>query len=452
MMVMEILLLVIGLGFGAVTAWLICTLRLRKRMGLSPEEAEVLQKQVQDLQVDKKTLESRRDYLQQECDGLKSERDEKSEELSLLRERNAGLTSDYRNLEEKLANQKKELEELQARFTDSFKNLANEIFEEKSKKFTEQNKTNLDQLLHPLGEKIKAFEKKVEETYDKETRDRTSLKEQIQGLTVLNNKMTEEANNLVKALKGQTKTQGNWGEMILEHILEKSGLRRDCEFEVQKSLKTDDGRRLQPDVIVRLPDNKCIVIDSKVSLNAYEAFSSSEDEKEKAGLLQKHILSVRGHVRDLGSKSYEKLNEIKTPDFVLMFIPIEPAFGLALQHDQALFNEAFEKNIVIVSPSTLLATLATINNIWKLEYQNQNAQEIARQGANLYDKFVGFVEDLQKVGERIRQTQSSYESAMNKLQTGHGNLIVRVEKLKKLGITASKQLPAAMIDGEDGEE
>jgi DNA recombination protein RmuC len=264
--------------------------------------------------------------------------------------------------------------------------------------------------------------------------------------------MTQEANNLVKALKGQTKTQGNWGEMILERILEKSGLRRDYEFEVQKSMKTEDGRRLQPDVVVKLPDDKNIVIDSKVSLNAYEAFSSAEDEDEQNRALQRHILSIKNHVKELGDKSYEKLYEINTPDFVLMFIPIEPAFSLALQNEPGLFNDAFEKNIVIVSPSTLLATLATINNVWKQEYQNRNAQEIARQSANLYDKFVGFVDDLQKIGERIQQTQLTYDQAMNKLQTGRGNLIGRVEKLKKLGISPSKQLPGNLLDGEEDEE
>ncbi|HKI46766.1 MAG TPA: DNA recombination protein RmuC [Balneolales bacterium] len=449
---MDILLLIIGLILGAVAAWLIRTFQLRSKMGISGEEAAQLQKQIQDLDLEKSKLGSQLDYIKKEHDELKEQADKKGEDLSSLRERHAGLTADYQNLQEKLADQKKELEELQAKFTESFRNLANEILEEKSKKFTEQNKTQLDQLLQPLSKQIGEFKEKVETTHLEEAKAQASLKQQIIGLSELNQKMTQEANNLVKALKGQTKTQGNWGEMILERILEKSGLRRDYEFEVQKSMKTEDGRRLQPDVVVKLPDDKNIVIDSKVSLNAYEAFSSDEDEDEQNRALQRHILSIKNHVKELGDKSYEKLYEINTPDFVLMFIPIEPAFSLALQNEPGLFNEAFEKNIVIVSPSTLLATLATINNVWKQEYQNRNAQDIARQSANLYDKFVGFVDDLQKIGERIQQTQVTYDQAMNKLQTGRGNLIGRVEKLKKLGISPSKQLPGNLLDGEEDEE
>lgn len=449
---MDVLLLIIGLILGFVAAWLIRTFQLRSKMGISGEEAAQLQKQLRDLEIDKSNLGNQLDYIKKEHDELKGQADKKGEDLSALRERHAGLTADYQNLQEKLADQKKELEELQAKFTESFRNLANEILEEKSKKFTEQNKTQLDQLLQPLSKQIGEFKEKVETTHLEEAKAQASLKQQIIGLSELNQKMTQEANNLVKALKGQTKTQGNWGEMILERILEKSGLRRDYEFEVQKSMKTEDGRRLQPDVVVKLPDDKNIVIDSKVSLNAYEAFSSAEDEVEQNRALQRHILSIKNHVKELGDKSYEKLYEINTPDFVLMFIPIEPAFSLALQNEPGLFNDAFEKNIVIVSPSTLLATLATINNVWKQEYQNRNAQEIARQSANLYDKFVGFVDDLQKIGERIQQTQLTYDQAMNKLQTGRGNLIGRVEKLKKLGISPSKQLPGNLLDGEEDEE
>ncbi len=449
---MDVLLLIIGLILGFVAAWLIRTFQLRSKMGISGEEAAQLQKQLRDLEIDKSNLGNQLDYIKKEHDELKGQADKKGEDLSALRERHAGLTADYQNLQEKLADQKKELEELQAKFTESFRNLANEILEEKSKKFTEQNKTQLDQLLQPLSKQIGEFKEKVETTHLEEAKAQASLKQQIIGLSELNQKMTQEANNLVKALKGQTKTQGNWGEMILERILEKSGLRRDYEFEVQKSMKTEDGRRLQPDVVVKLPDDKNIVIDSKVSLNAYEAFSSTEDEVEQNRALQRHILSIKNHVKELGDKSYEKLYEINTPDFVLMFIPIEPAFSLALQNEPGLFNDAFEKNIVIVSPSTLLATLATINNVWKQEYQNRNAQEIARQSANLYDKFVGFVDDLQKIGERIQQTQLTYDQAMNKLQTGRGNLIGRVEKLKKLGISPSKQLPGNLLDGEEDEE
>lgn len=433
---MDIVFLAIGLLIGAVAAWLI---RGYQVGGLTSGQAR-------DLEDAKSRLEERNSGLQEQLEKSEKEASVVIEERDRLRTDRATLQADYNNLENKLAEQKKDMEDLQKRFKDEFENLANKILEDKSKKFTEQNKEKLEQLLNPLSKQITEFKERVETTHLEDAKAQASLKQQIIGLTELNQKMTQEADNLVKALKGQTKTQGNWGEMILERILEKSGLRKDFEFEVQKSMKAEDGRRLQPDVVVRLPDQKNIVIDSKVSLNAYEAFSSAEEENDRNQALQRHILSVRNHVKELGEKSYEKLYEINTPDFVLMFIPIEPAFSLALQNQPDLFNEAFEKNIVIVSPSTLLATLATINSVWKQEYQNRNAQEIAKQGGSLYDKFVGFVEDLQKIGDRIGQAQNSYDDAMNKLRTGRGNLIGRVERIRKLKADVSKQIPKELLD------
>jgi len=354
----------------------------------------------------------------------------------------ATLQVEYSHLTQRLSEQKLELEQLQNQFRDEFKNLANEILEEKSKKFTEQNRENLDQLLKPLGEKIVEFRKRVEETHSEDLKGRSALDQHLRMLQEMNQKMSEEAKNLTKALKGDSKQQGNWGEVILQRILEKSGLRKGLEYHTQESTTTEDGRRLQPDVIVQLPDEKKLVIDSKVSLTAYEKFSSSDEPGDQETALKQHIGSIRGHVKNLTKKNYEQIHGFKSPDFVLMFIPIEPAFGIAMQNDPDLYNEAFDKNIIIVSPTTLLATLATIENVWKQEYQNRNAMEIARRGGFLYDKFVGFIEDLKKVGERISQTRKEYDSAMNKLTEGSGNLVGQAEKLRELGANASKKIPA----------
>lgn len=362
----------------------------------------------------------------------------------------AGIEAEYEHLKKELEEQKEQLRELNEQLKSEFKVLANDILEEKSKKFTEQNKEKLDQLLKPLGEKITEFQKKVEETHKADIKERSALGQHLKMLQEMNQKMSEEAKNLTKALKGDTKQQGNWGEVVLQRILEKSGLRKDHEYEIQKSVQTEDGRRLQPDVIVRLPDEKRLVIDSKVSLKAYDRYVSAEDVKEQDTHLKQHIQSMRNHVKSLSRKNYEQIHGFKSPDFVLMFIPIEPAFGAAMQKDPELYNEAFEQNIIIVSPTTLLATLATIENVWKQEYQNRNAMEIAKRGGLLYDKFVGFVDNLEQVGMRIRQTQDSWNSAMNQLSKGAGNLVGQADKLRKLGANASKTLPENLL--EEGEE
>lgn len=358
----------------------------------------------------------------------------------------AGIEAEYRHLKKELGEQKEQLRELNEQLKSEFKVLANDILEEKSKKFTEQNREKLDQLLTPLGEKISEFQKKVEETHKADIKERGALGQHLKMLQEMNQKMSEEAKNLTKALKGDTKQQGNWGEVVLQRILEKSGLRKDHEYEIQKSVQTEEGRRLQPDVIVRLPDEKRLVIDSKVSLKAFERYSSADDPTEQQTQLKQHIQSLRSHVKNLSGKNYEQIHGFRSPDFVLMFIPIEPAFGAAMQKDPELYNEAFEKNIIIVSPTTLLATLATIENVWKQEYQNRNAMEIAKRGGLLYDKFVGFVENLEQIGTRIRQTQDSWSSAMKQLSTGSGNLVGQAEKLRKLGANASKALPQDLIE------
>ncbi|MBI3502258.1 MAG: DNA recombination protein RmuC [Bacteroidetes bacterium] len=358
----------------------------------------------------------------------------------------ATQTTINKSLEEKLKSQKVEVENLKKSFSSEFENLANKILEEKSKKFAEQNKTNLENILNPLKENITKFEKKVDETYRTEANERNSLKGEIKMLMTLNKQISEEANNLAKALKGDAKKQGNWGEIILEKVLERSGLQKGIEYEMQVSMNTEDGKHLQPDVIVKLPDNKHIVIDSKVSLTAYESFCNVTVDEEREKYLQSHITSVKTHIKGLSEKNYHSLNGINSPDFVLLFMPIESSFSLAVQADNELFNYAWERKIVIVSPSTLLATLRTISSIWKQERQTHNALEIARQSGELYDKFVGFLGDLVEVGKKMDATKKTYEDAMNKFSSGRGNLIKRAETIKELGAKTTKDIPPSLIE------
>ena len=356
------------------------------------------------------------------------------------------------NTKSKLSENKQEVEKLQEKFTKEFENLANKILEEKSAKFTEQNKENLKQILNPLQEKIQNFEQKVENSNKESIERHAALGEHLKSLHEQNIKISTEANNLAKALKGESKTQGNWGELILERVLEKSGLEKGREYDMEKSFTVNDGdrQRLRPDVIIHLPDNKKMIVDSKVSLTAYERFANSDDEIEKSQFLKEHIASLNRHVVQLSEKKYEDLYEIESPDFVLLFVPIEPAFAVAINHDNQLYNKAFEKNIVIVTPSTLLATLRTIDSMWNNEKQQRNAIEIARQAGALYDKFDGLIADLTKVGKKMDEAKSGYKDAMNKLFEGRGNLITSVEKIKKLGAKAKKSLPDAIVKRAEG--
>ena len=349
------------------------------------------------------------------------------------------------HLQEKLANQEQTILELQERFSKDFQLLANKILEEKSVKFTEQNKQNIQNILNPLQERIQLFEQKVEQTHKESIDYHAALRQQILGLKDLNEQMSKEALNLTKALKGDSKAQGNWGELVLERVLEKSGLEKDREYFVQQSFVTDDGNRVMPDVVIHLPNNKKMIVDSKVSLTHYERYVNEEDDTLKLQFLKEHVNSIKKHVEQLGEKSYHDLYKIESPDFVLLFIPIEPAFALALNEDNTLYNKAFEKNIVIVTPATLLATLRTIDTMWNNEKQQRNAIEIARQAGALYDKFEGLVKDLTGVGKRIDDAKKDYAAAMNKLVDGRGNLITSVEKLKKMGAKAKKSLPENIV-------
>jgi DNA recombination protein RmuC len=353
---------------------------------------------------------------------------------------------DFENLWQRNKEQKEEVEKLQEKFTKEFENLANKILDEKSNKFTEQNKENMKNILSPLQEKIQLFEKKVDDTHKESIDYHAALRQQILGLRDMNIQMSKETLNLTKALKGDSKMQGNWGELILERVLEKSGLEKDREYFVQQSHTNGEGNRVFPDVVINLPDGKKMIVDSKVSLTAYEKFINEEDDSLKNGFLKEHVSSIKRHVEQLGDKNYQDLYQMESPDFVLLFIPMEPAFALALNEDTTLYNKAFEKNIVIVTPSTLLATLRTIDSMWANQKQQENAFEIARQAGALYDKFEGFVADLIKVGKKIDESKVEYQGAMNKLVDGKGNLITSVEKLKKMGAKAKKALPDSILN------
>ncbi len=384
--------------------------------------------------------------LVQQMYELKSKLAEKEDALLNLNALNSSKETEIKNLALRLQEQKQELTEIREKFNVEFRNLANEILEEKSKKFTEQNKTNLDLILKPLNERIKEFEKKVEETYDKEAQQRFSLKEEVKRLAELNQQISKEANLLTQALKGDSKTQGNWGEVILENILEQTGLRKGHEYTVQDSFAIDANRRSQSDVIVHYPGERSIIIDSKVTLTAYENYVSAEDEKVKETALKAHLLSVKNHINDLASKNYQDIDEIKTLDFIILFMPVEPAYLLAIKNEPQLWSYAYEKRILLISPTNLIAVLKMIESLWKQEYQNKNVMEIARQGGSLYDDFVRLSENLIKLGKKMDEASGHYKDTMKKISEGRGNLIGRVEKLKTLGVKVKKSLPDSLLN------
>ncbi|WP_299607189.1 DNA recombination protein RmuC [uncultured Aquimarina sp.] len=399
----------------------------------------------QQLELTKEQQQIQKETLEKQLLEIGKERDEIRREKEFLNTELTRRNTEFENLQLKNQEQKGEVEKLQEKFTKEFENLANKILDEKSNKFTEQNKENIKNILNPLQEKINTFEKKVEQTHKESIDYHAALRQQILGLKDLNEQMSKEATNLTKALKGDSKMQGNWGELVLERVLEKSGLEKDREYFVQQSFTTTEGQRVLPDVVIHLPDNKKMIIDSKVTLTAYERYVNEDDETLRNTYLKEHITSLRRHIDQLAEKNYQDLYDIESPDFVLLFVPIEPAFAIAINEDNKLYNQAFEKNIVIVTPSTLLATLRTIDTMWNNEKQQRNAIEIARQAGALYDKFEGLMKDLTGVGKKIDDAKKDYASAMNKLVEGRGNLITSVEKLKKMGAKAKKSLPEAII-------
>ena len=439
--------------------WLVAALIIGFILGLFPallliknriEAARLAGRQ--ELTTDLATLEERLTSREEQLRRQEYELQEQSNNLDkLLAERTelerdnarlgTELKEEVRRSQDSLLNLNDTKKELQIQF----ENLANQIFEEKTKTFADQSKANLATILNPFKEKIVEFEKKVTEVYTTEGKERHSLIKEVQRLQELNLKIGEDAENLTKALKGDTKTQGTWGEIILERILEESGLRKGLEYDSQGGFRDADGKLLKPDVIVHLPEEKDIIIDSKVSLVAYEKYMRAESDEERERAVKEHLISINSHLKGLESKKYDELPGIKSLDFVLMFVPIESAFMLAIDKDSEIFRKAFDQSIMIVSPSTLLVTLRTIQNIWRYEHQNKNALEIADKAGNLYDKFVGFVDDLEKIGDQINNTQKAYEGAHNKLVSGKGNLISRTQALIGLGVKSRKQLPASIV-------
>lgn len=447
-----ILAIVVAAAIGGYLGLIISKLKSKTEQSTLEERNTNLQNQITNLQTsyanDSKKqdtlFKSQLDLLQTNVSKIEHERESIRAEKDFLNSELARKNTELENLQQLNVKRDEELETRQEQLRKDFELLANKILEEKSNKFTEQNKENIKSILSPLHDKIQGFEKKVEDSQKESISMHSALKEQLLGLKDLNQQMTKEATNLTRALKGDSKMQGNWGELVLERVLEKSGLEKDREYFVQQSFTLEDGSRVLPDVVLNLPDGKKMIIDSKVSLTDYERLVNAEQE-DKQIHLKAHVNSIRRHVDQLSSKNYQDLCDIESPDFVLLFIPIEPAFAVVVNQDNSIYNKAFEKNIVIVTPSTLLATLRTIDSMWNNEKQQQNAIEIARQAGALYDKFEGLVKDLTGVGKKIEAAKTDYSAAMNKLVSGRGNLIISVEKLKKMGAKAKKALPEAII-------
>ncbi len=437
---MEIIYLLVGLIVGFTVAYLGVKLFSTSKENKFLEGESEKVKNLAQMEERVKNLQNEKERLTAELEELKTHNEQNLQRL-------AKAEVEFTNLREKLSTQKQEMEDLQKKFTTEFENVANKILEKNSEKFTATNQKNIGEVLNPLKEKIQLFEKKVEDTYQKGLKDQTDLKAELKKLYDLNSKISEEANNLTKALKGDVKKQGNWGEIVLERILERSGLNEGEQgYQKQFSDSTEEGKRIQPDIVVNLPDNKHVIIDSKVSLVAYEKAINAIEDEERAKYVKEHLLSLKAHIKGLSEKHYQTARQLNSPDFVLLFIPIESSFSLAIQEDQDLFSYAWDMKVVLVSPSTLLATLRTIASIWQQENQTRNAIEIARQGGALYDKFVGFISDMEKIGKNISATQSTYNDAMNKLNTGSGNLVKRAENIRKLGAKSTKELPKQMLE------
>ncbi|GAA4322236.1 DNA recombination protein RmuC [Pontixanthobacter gangjinensis] len=456
------LIFLIALGLGIYLGKLISGLKYKSESGRLEEKNDQLKLQIEDI---KSLLNSNLNNYKSDFQQLKAEANSELEkvrkDLEEIRQEKEYLSlqltrkiSEFNNLQERNEEHKAEVEKLQEKFSKEFENLANRILEQKSEKFTSLNKQNIENILDPLNKKIRDFEEKVSQNNSESIKRHAELGEKLKFLNEQNTKLSEEATNLTKALKGDTKMQGNWGEMVLERVLERSGLRKNSEYFIQQSFHTEDGKRVMPDVIIHLPGDKKMIVDSKVSLNAYERYINENDEDEKKTHLKNHLISVKNRVTELGNKNYHSLYQMESPDFVLLFIPIEAAFAIASNEYPGLYSDAFEKNIIIVTPTTLLAVLKTIDSMWQNEKQKQNAIQIATQAGALYDSFTNLTEELLKVGRQLGTVQNSYEGAMKKL-TGKGNLVRRVEKLKKLGAKASKQIDPKLVNralDEDTEE
>ena len=437
------LLLLTGMVIGCTITWLLS----KKR------EILICEKTKAEADIEKAVIQSRLSSRENELSEYKNRFDKTEQFLFEKEEQNLQFQKKISHLETLLEQERKQYEEKVSLLVEiregqklEFSSLADRIFDEKGKKITDQHKTGLNDLLQPLREQMEGFRKKVEDVYDKESKDRISLFNEIINLKELNQLISREAVNLTRALKGDSKTRGTWGEVVLERVLEDSGLCKGREYDIQVNLQNKDGKRFQPDVIVYLPEGREVIIDSKVSLNAYERYYSAESDQDRVSAFKEHINSMRIHIKSLDSKNYAELQGVRSLDFVLMFVPVEAAFLAALEHDWRIFNEAFDKNIILVCPSTLLATLRTIQSIWRYEYQNRNSLEIADKAGDLYDKFAGFVEALEDVGKHLGRAVKSYDYAHSRLASGKGNLIRRTEALKELGVKARKKLPRELVE------
>jgi len=446
---MEIVFLVIGVAVGVAIGWLV---QRGKSKAAEVTGAQNLAKAEQEFMTQLASADKEKSLAEQQTNSLKLDLEESKKVLNAEREKNeilnrnlAEAQTDLRNMQERLENQAKELEQLQKKFTTEFENIAGKILKENSKEFTTVNQKNISDILNPLKEKIQLFEKKVEDTYEKGLKDQTDLKAELKKLQDLNLKISTDAQNLTQALKGDVKKQGNWGEIVLERVLERSGLTEGQEFEREVVDTNMEGKTIRPDVIVHLPDKKHLIIDSKVSLVAYERLVNATTDEEREKAMKEHLLSLRSHVKTLSEKHYPSAKNLNAPDFVLLFLPIESSFSIAVQQDQDLFGYAWDNKVVIVSPSTLLASLRTIASIWRQENQTRNAMEIAQQSGALYDKFVNFIADLEKIGKGLDSARDNYDKAMNKLHTGRGNLVRTAEKIRVLGAKAQKEIPDKFI-------
>ncbi|MCL4119462.1 UNVERIFIED_CONTAM: hypothetical protein GTU68_064471 [Idotea baltica] len=436
----------IFLGFSI--AWIIQAYRSQsKEKSLSSTLGE-LKDQITQNDIELASINEKIYFYEKESIEIKSKLDSKNEEVQKLSNLNAELKTENKNNISKIEEKKEELINIQDKLKTDFENLSNKLLTAASDKMKKENQENLSVLLDPLKTKIKDFNSKIETTHQEDLVDRTKLKEQIKNLQELNLQMSKEANNLTNALKGESKTMGNWGELVLEKTLENSGLIKDQEYTIQGSFKDEKGKRLLPDVVINLPDDKHLVVDSKVSLVAYEKYFNSEDKIDKAKFLKEHISSIKKHVTSLDEKRYQDIYQITAPDFVLMFVPLDSALILALQNDDRLFLDSFEKGVYLVSPATLLFALRTIANIWKSEKQNKNAIEIATSSGKLYDKFANFCLDLENLGKSIDKSKSHFDDSMKKLSTGNGNILSKIQKLDKLGVKATKQLPESFSKAE----
>jgi len=431
----EIFYILLGLLVGAISVFVVYNTKLK----YSNREKQLLQNTIDQ---NANALED----LHKELEKIQREFRDLEHRYMSLEGDNKVLQNDLNIKEKSLKEQKESFEQIQQQFKAEFKNLAGEILEEKSKSFSEKSQKNIEILLNPLRTKIEEFKKQVSDTYEKETRERYSLAEEIKRLAGLNIQLTNDAQNLTKALKGDSKIQGDWGEMILENILEQSGLSKGREYLVQETYDNAEGRKSRPDVIVRYPGNRCVIIDSKVSLTNYEQYVAAQEYKDKEEALKLHIASISKHIKELSAKNYQDLlSDCKSPDFVMMFLPVESAYLLAIHNNPNLWQDAYKKKVLLISPTNLIAALRMIAELWVQDKQNKNVAEIAEESGKLYDKFVGFLEDMNKIEKAINNLSNSYTDARKKLESGSGNLIGKAEKIRKLGAKQKKHIPAGFL-------